>query len=158
MGRLGGSLQSQPEAGYIFMSSHFRSPDPLMKIWHFALSYPFDKTSSSLSCTNAELQSHTILFTLQHPYMIQMIHAVLVPPVPLCKPLYLLLLTLLPHPPLLTGLPIDCRFGTLRLAHGLAYLSCCLILLLGKLLISEEETRVVPMAAQLPCLGQVCFV
>ena len=91
--------------------------------------------------------------------MIQMIHAVLVSPVPLCKPLYPPLLTLLSHPPLLTGLPIYCcRFGTLRLAHGLAYLGCCLILLLGKLLISEEQTRVVPMAAHLPCLGEVCFV
>ena len=92
--------------------------------------------------------------------MIQMIHAVLVPPVPLCEPLYPPLFELLPHPPLLTGLPIDCcRFGTLRLAqhlHGLANLSCRLILLLGKLLVSEEETRVVPMAAELSCLGQVC--
>ena len=87
--------------------------------------------------------------------MIQMIHAVLVPPVPLCEPLYPPLLTLLPHPPLLTGLPID-YYRLAQHLHGLAYLGCCLILLLGKLLVSEEETRVVPMAAQLPCLGQVC--
>jgi hypothetical protein len=73
VGRLEGNLQSQRESGYIFMSSHFHSPDPLMKIWHFALSYPLDKTSSSLSSTNAELQSRTTLFTPQHPYMVQMI-------------------------------------------------------------------------------------
>lgn len=54
-GRLEGNLESQLESGYIFMSSHSRSLDPLMKIWHFALSYPFDKTSSSPSSTNAEL-------------------------------------------------------------------------------------------------------
>ena len=73
VGRLEGNLQNQPESGYIFMSSHFRSLGPLMKIWHFALGYLFDKTSSSLSSTNAELQSHTTLFTPRHPYMIQMI-------------------------------------------------------------------------------------
>ena len=95
--------------------------------------------------------------------MIQMIQAVLVLPVPLCKLLYLILQTLLFQPPLLSGLPIDQLFRSLQFTrdlNGLGYLSCRLILLLSNLLISEEQARVMPMATDLPCLdlGDVCFV
>ena len=64
--------------------------------------------------------------------MIQMIHAVLVPPVPFRNPLNPPLFEPLPHPPLLTGLPIDSCCRLAHHLHRLAYLGRRLILLLGK--------------------------